>query len=647
MDRVVARVVFPTEGDVDVLPLYVDGEHVPVPHGDDSVPAPAPPPSTQHPDQVLSRHRYRVEAGQRASFATYFNAFPAGYWRRWSIVETVGLQVRTEGCGSLIVYRSNARGSVARVASRALEGESEQMVELTLQPFGDGGWYWFDLVAGREELHLVEADWRVVDQGRPRGSTTIGITTFNRPGYCTALLAQLGASAELQDVVDEVLVIDQGTDRVDDAAGFAEASASLDGRLRVLRQPNLGGSGGFTRAMLETLDGHRSSYVLLLDDDVVCEPEGIARAVVFADLARRPTIVGGHMFSMYQRSVLHAFAEVVLPWQFRWAAAQPTRHDHDLSTANLRSTPWLHRRVDVDYNGWWMCLIPAAVLREVGLSLPLFIKWDDAEYGLRAGRAGYPTVSLPGAAVWHVPWTDKDDSVDWQAYFHARNRFVAALLHSPFTFGGRMVRESLAIQVKHLLAMQYSAAVLRLRALEDVLAGPDGFHANLPSALGEVRSLRRTQPDAEVRPDPEEFPPLRRGRAPKRDLTTSRPSGILGVAAAAATGVLRHLAPVPATASQQPERHVAAADAEWWTLSHLDSALVSTTDGSGVSWHRRDRASALKLMRDSIALHQRLLREWPVLAQRYRLGLDVLAGESSWRKTLDLPSPRVVEREEE
>ena len=252
--------------------------------------------------------------------------------------------------------------------------------------------------------------------------------------------------------------MDQGTQQVRDDPAFPAAREPLGVKLRVLEQQNLGGSGGFARAMLETLDGGRSDHVLLLDDDVVCEPEGIARAVAFADLARTPTIVGGHMFSMYQRSVLHAFAEVVLPWQFRWAAAPATRHGHDLSTANLRSTPWLHRRADVDYNGWWMCLIPTAVLRDVGLSLPVFIKWDDAEYGLRAAAAGYPTVSLPGAAVWHVPWTDKDDSVDWQAYFHARNRFVAALLHSPFEHGGRMVRESLAIQVKHLMAMQYSAA---------------------------------------------------------------------------------------------------------------------------------------------------------------------------------------------
>ena len=56
----------------------------------------------------------------------------------------------------------------------------------------------------------------------------------------------------------------------------------------------------------------------MMDDDVVCEPEGIIRAVTFGDLARRPTIVGGHMFSLYNKSELHSFGEIVQPWRFWW-----------------------------------------------------------------------------------------------------------------------------------------------------------------------------------------------------------------------------------------------------------------------------------------------------------------------------------------
>ena len=636
-ERILQRVVLPLDADLDVLPLYVDGEHVPPPTDPDADQPVLPVVSTQHPDQVRGRRRYAVPAGQRSSFATYFNAFPAGYWKRWSVIDEVVLRVRTTGRGTLTVYRSSAKGDIARVTSRRLDGAAEEAVTLSLTGFVDGGWYWFDLIAGQETLQMESAEWVGEADDCHRGSATVGITTFNRPTYCTALLAQLGDAEELADVVDEVVVVDQGDHAVRDDPAFVAAADSLGDRLRVLEQANLGGSGGFARAMIETLDSGRSDYVLLLDDDVVCEPEGIARAIVFADLARRPTVVGGHMFSMYRRSLLHAFGEVVLPWQFRWSPAAPTQHDHDLGTANLRSTPWLHRRVDVDYNGWWMCLIPAQVLREVGLSLPLFIKWDDAEFGLRAQAAGHPTVSLPGAAVWHVPWTDKDDSIDWQAYFHARNRFIAALLHSPFQHGGRMVHESLAIQVKHVLAMQYSAAALRQRAIEDLLAGPEALHEQLAHRLGEVRHLRGQHTDAQVRADPDSFPPVRAARPRRRDAVPHRPTNRAQALGAAVTGLARQLRPVADGAADNPARLLPAPDAGWWSLSRLDSALVSTTDGSGQSWHRRDRAVAMRAMRSAVAVHARLLREWPALARRYRAQLSELTGQDAWRKTLDLP----------
>ena len=46
------------------------------------------------------------------------------------------------------------------------------------------------------------------------------------------------------------------------------------------------------------------------------------------------------------------------------------------------------RRAEADYNGWWMCLIPTKIIKDIGLAIPVFIKWDDAEYAVRAGRKG-------------------------------------------------------------------------------------------------------------------------------------------------------------------------------------------------------------------------------------------------------------------
>ena len=436
-----------------------------------------------HPDQINNRTTLRVEQGERISFGTYFNAFPAGYWRRWTVVEEVRLAVTLKGAGaSVTVYKSMANGRSQRVDAASSQTNDAETFEfdLTLVPFIDGGWYWYDVVAGDSDCEVF-AEWsaEVPDDRAEHGTVDIAITTMNRPDFCAKLIGQLAEDEVLRPYLDTVFVMEQGTKQVTDSEFFPAAKSLLGDTLQVLVQGNLGGSGGYARGQLESVRKGTATYAMMMDDDVVSEPEGIIRAVTFGDLCRRPTIVGGHMFSLYARSRMHSFGEVISPWRFWWRSPEDTYNDWDFASRNLRSSRWLHRRLDADFNGWFMCLIPRVVLERVGLSLPLFIKWDDSEFGLRAKSAGFPTVVFPGAAVWHVPWTDKNDALDWQAYFHQRNRFVAALLHSQYERGGRMVRESLNHTISHLVAMQYSTVELRLMALRDVLAGPDQLHPDL------------------------------------------------------------------------------------------------------------------------------------------------------------------------
>src|SRR5690606_2163557 len=80
------------------------------------------------------------------------------------------------------------------------------------------------------------------------------------------------------------------------------------------------------------------------------------------------------------------------------------------------------------------------------------------------------------------------DTQDWQAYFHARNRWVAALLHSPMKRGGRFLRESLVLDLKHLLQMQYYAVHMRHQALNAVLEGPSRLHEVMGTKLAELRA---------------------------------------------------------------------------------------------------------------------------------------------------------------
>ena len=651
--RLLQRQILPIDKDTDVFALYVDLEEAKLDtsrhevggsKGAKDLNNAAIRQSTStgrklHPDQILSRTALRVPQGEQLSFGSYFNAFPASYWRRWTIVDEVRLTVNLKGRGaSVTVYKSMAAGHSQRVDSGTVEGDSQSFnFDLTLVPFVDGGWYWYDVVAGDEDAVVESAEWTAqVPEGRAQhGNVDICITTMNRPDFCAKLLGQLAEDETLRPYLDTVFVMEQGSQPVTESEFFGDAERLFGEQLRVIVQGNLGGSGGYARGQLESVRKGTATYALMMDDDVVCEPEGVVRAVTFGDLAKRPTIVGGHMFSIYSRSRLHSFGEIVQPWRFWWQTRLDGYSDWDLAARNLRSSRWMHKRADVDFNGWFMCLIPRPVLEQIGLSLPLFIKWDDSEFGLRAKEAGFPTVTFPGAAVWHVPWTDKNDGVDWQSYFHQRNRFIAALLHSPYPRGGRMVRESFNHQIKHLASLQYSTAELRHLALEDILAGPHKLHSELPTKLSEINTFRKQFSDAQLHADREDFPPVRRKKPPKKGKSDTEIPSRIGTMIAAGLAPIRQLRPLRPLSREFPEAELPAMDAAWFNLVKYDSVVVSMNDGSSSALYQRDPERYRDLLRRTIEIQRRFSREWPRLAEQYRAALPEITSPEAWEKTFE------------
>ena len=341
------------------------------------------------------------------------------------------------------------------------------------------------------------------------------------------------------------------------------------------------------------------------------------------------------MFSLYDRSVMHAYGETLAKYRWFWGAAPNTVHGHDFAKRSLRSTRWLHRRIDVDYNGWWMCLIPTTVIKEIGLSLPMFIKWDDAEFGLRAQAAGYPTVTMPGVAVWHVPWTEKDDTVDWQAYFHERNRLISGLLHSPYERGGRLVLESWENHAARMVSMQYGTGEVLLTALEDLLDGPGRMHRDMTHRVPEIRGVLKQYSDARAEDDIDRFPPPRLKKPPRKGRSVISPQGQLGKVRAGAAGLVRQIRPVRELAGRHPESLVPHVDLRWWRLAQFDSAIVSSADGMSASWYQRDRQEFRRQMVRSARLHARLYQEWPALAARYRQEMAGLTSPDTWKLTFE------------
>lgn len=633
--RVLQRVIMPRADDpLEVRPLYLD----------------EPEAKNGRTADVLSRRAVAVPPSTQISFATYFNAFPASYWKRWTGVNEVALRMSVQGAGRVDLYRSKPNGDVVHLQGKQLDtaadpdaagpdgadgatGVTEIEFRVSLAPFEDGGWVWFDVATRHGALTVTDGAWVVATPLPPR-RLAVAITTFNRPADCVAALGALAEDPAVLDVVGTVFVVDQGSVKIPDHQDFAAVAELLGERLVVIDQENLGGSGGFARGMLEALRGTDVEHVLLMDDDVRLEPDSVLRVHAFASAASSPVIVGSQMLNLQARSHLLAMGEIVDLETTFWRPAPGSVYDHDFGKLSLRQQRLLHARIDATYNGWWMCLLPREVLEQVGLPLPLFIKWDDAEYALRAAEHGFPTVTLPGSAIWHMPWGDKNDASDWTAYFHLRNRLITMALHSRHDVRRALVTDGFRNTFKSLMAMEYSTVALHLKAIEDFLAGPQWLFHSLRYGLPAVQQIRKGYDDARVVSSAQELPmplfdPVRIERL------LEPPVHPLAIARRAFSTVARHLRAPDPVARDRPQINVPARNARWFLLGTLDSATVSNPDGSGVAFRRRDPQLFRSLLARTVSLYRRLVAEWGPTAGRYRAAVPELTSEAAWRAAFD------------
>lgn len=571
---------------------------------------------------VLNRNTIALKNYGHMSGCTFFNAFPASYWRRWTSVKMVRFTADIQGNAKINVFRSTGRGLMYPVAEKVVHSPQEVervTVDIPMTGLMDGGYFWFDAESLDGEVIISEAVWSVPQNARTASKLTtmsIAITTFNRASYCMNQLRAIAGAKELRKRLDTVYCTDQGNDLVKNQQGYTKIAEDLGAQLTYIQQTNLGGSGGFSRGMYETAKAGNSDFVLLLDDDAISEPESILRAIQFSDYTVRPVLVGGGMFHLDNRTMLYTQGERINPQRMWMYPSKNMGYNHDFSMEPLRDSPDRHQRIDEDFNGWWMCLIPIAVVKKIGLSMPVFIKFDDIEYGLRAKKAGFPTVCLPGVAVWHQAWHDKDPARSWEEYFTERNRWLAALLTYPDK-APRMLVETMYGDASLGLRFVYSAMALHHMALQDILRGPQYLVDCLPTKLGEVREVRAKYPDAQAQDSFEAFPePAGEVEPPKNHPSTmkSRYKAAVGLIA---KSFIKNANPDKAV---RPDAAIPARDAAWTWLAfdHVNSALVTTPDGNGVAWLKRDNRRFRKSMLEGYRLTRRIEKNWKRLAAQYQ-----------------------------
>jgi galactofuranosylgalactofuranosylrhamnosyl-N-acetylglucosaminyl-diphospho-decaprenol beta-1,5/1,6-galactofuranosyltransferase len=590
-------------------------------------------PSPEAPDElyavaekgVMVRERDRIVLDGHAVVTTntYFGRFPASYWQRWTSARSVEVSAVVSGSGFLRVMASDSEGEPRTVARHRIDDAQAETVTcpVAIDKFIDGGALWLEFQTAAAGLTVEQVRWSV-GAIRPRRATAVVICTYNRADDCLATLQALASDAQVSGELSAVYVVDQGSDTVDSRDGFAAVRDALGSVLRYVRQPNLGGAGGFTRGIFEAVRNETSegTNLLLMDDDVRLEPDTVLRVRALADRAEQTVIVGGQMLNLLHPERLYVGAETAdlsvlgggLPVQDALVDTDVTEEQQDV-------------RVDAAYNAWWTCLIPSEVIQAIGYPLPVFFQWDDIEFGLRARAAGFPTVTLPGAGVWHADfaWKNWDD---WSRYFAFRNALITAALHSDFD--RKSIVDHLAgLLTDYVVSMRYGLAELTLKAIEDFLRGPEVLADGGAETVSVVRKLWSEHPE-----------------------TTNHPAwavpGIPDVAmprtAAAGWPSMMRSVLVKRILWQLLRRNrgtaaVPIADAHWWHVSLFETAVVTDSSQESVRVRRFDRDTLIGLARRGAVLLWRLSREGERARDEWRAALPALSSRDNWARLYDTP----------
>lgn len=471
-----------------------------------------------------------VRRGETVSLDTYFNSFSAGKWRRYTGLGNLSFRFHLEradgganqdgmanrcgganqgpGCRIRIVHavaEADAEG-IARLrrdenfrsdieeTSRRIAGlvrVREEELPFALETSRDGGRTSCECrIGGIPEDGILYAEiapeagalvggmsWRTDADGirLNRVRLAVGICTFRREEAVTRTVRKLEAAVARGG--DSGPWDELGIYVADNGRTFGP-DAFPSGRVRLLPNPNLGGSAGFARTMIEAvLHGREEDFthIVLMDDDVVLSPDTVERTYTFLRFVREEygeSMLGGAMFHEDRRHYQHESG----------ALFDGTRHFkvagrfHDMRRREFVALN--ANRAVVNYLGWWYCCVPAAAVRRLGLPLPLFLHFDDIEYGLR--NSGREHILLNGICVWHPQLQNKDPA--WATYYNVRNYLVVSALYGlPGMPGACLAVARLFLWL--VLSYRYVDAWLLRRAVDDFAGGAGHFLRQDAAAL--------------------------------------------------------------------------------------------------------------------------------------------------------------------
>lgn len=410
-----------------------------------------------------------MKKGGYLGFDSYFNLFNLEKWFKYTNVKSVNLVINVKGTVKINFFRKEwIQSKVITEQIGDIVHESEEFEEITI-PFNSSslnGTYGFSLFALKSNTVFYGGYFAsdIPEENVNKVKIAIDICTYRREKFVEAnlnLLNKRFLRNESSPLYGKLEVF------VSDNAKTLEADKLRSPDIHIFENKNAGGAGGFTRGLIEVNKVKKEkgiTHVLLMDDDVCIEPESIFRTFTLLSCVKneyKNAFIGGAMLRLDTRNIQTESGAA-------WNGGKLISFKQNLDLNNLECVLFNEVEEAVQFNAWWFCAFPAGVITDENLPMPIFIRGDDVEYGLRNMKK---LILLNGICVWHEPFEYKYSSSLF--YYILRNRLIDNSLHD-MIMSKSEVKETLRQSVtEQLWLYRYKNADLIMDGLEDFLKGVD------------------------------------------------------------------------------------------------------------------------------------------------------------------------------
>lgn len=430
-----------------------------------------------------ARHEWALSGKETFDFTTYFNALSVRKLKQYTTARFFTLHLELAGAACTITQTKATSFSeeaelVEKITRKVSEPDPQTWtaLDIPLQIDDDAVLVGFQIeTEGTVYLHNCYYSIET-DQEPATPELALATTTFKKETFITH-------NVEL--IKNEILASDDEIAQhfhmhiIDNGRTLNAQEINCEGII-VHPNQNVGGAGGFTRGMLEAMDQTpEATHVLLMDDDVTISPESIKRTYNLLRVVNdeyKEALVSGAMFN-------HHVANLQME-DVGFIAYDGTQHPvkPGLNMAELFDCVYNEDfklfeqdQMDQNYAGWWYCCIPLALIKKINLPIPVFVRLDDAEYGIRCIKAnGNKTMSMNGICIWHLPFYERYNAAV-ERYQVPRNMLISQDMFDMTTqktdFIARFKRE-FYLELKK---FNYNDAELMLQSFEDYLKGPQYF----------------------------------------------------------------------------------------------------------------------------------------------------------------------------